>query len=115
MVYENLNEAIKKETKEQTVSIWGDEVTFTPVLISEKLGNGKQLIQIGAIDFRPLYYLMLIDNHTDLDNFDSDEIALIIENEVGELTDEELESEKSNIELYPKTRFDGIWFNSVFK
>ena len=115
-MYNNIKEAIKEETKIKTVSLWGDEITFKPLIISEILGDGKQLIQIGAIDFRPLYYLVRIDSNTDLgsDTFDSDEITLLIENEVVILTDEELDSDKTNLELYPSTRLDGVWYESIF-
>lgn len=63
---------IEQETKERTVSFWGEECTFTPALCDTIIGDGLQLVYFGTIDQRPLHWLIRIDSKTDIDSDDFD-------------------------------------------
>lgn len=94
--YKNIEEAIREETKEQEVSLWGQKLKFTPVLAKEKIGDGKQLVLFGTIDQRPRYWLLLIDSKTNLEenDYNYESLLHILEREFGsydEYKDEDIE------------------------
>ncbi len=111
MNYKNIKEAVKEEIKEHKVSLWGDKLTFTPVLASSKLGNGKKLVALISLDQRPQYWLIRIDNNMSIDDdhFDIEKLIDIIEEEFGRINEEEF-YENSYIatpEFYPRIYWSG--------
>ena len=118
MNYKNINEAVKEETREQEVSLWGDKLTFTPVIASQKIGNGKKLMALFSLDQRPQYWLVRIDSEMSIndDNFDIEELVNIIEEEFGTVNEEEF-YEDLNIEtseFYPKIYWSGGICNEIY-
>ena len=114
--YQNINEAVNQETKEREISLWGDKVTFTPEIASEIIGDGKQLLQIWALGQRPHYWLIRIDSETNIetDDFDIESCVGILEEEFGLISEEDINSDKTNEELYPQIYWDGGVWESVF-
>ena len=66
-------------TQETTRTLWGDSYTFTPVICSEKLGDGEQLIWLSSIDTRPMFWLLFVDSSTDLSEIECDELVSLVE------------------------------------
>jgi len=60
-----LKQWLDQELKPQTVSLWGQPQVFTPVLISDKFGDGKQLVSLHNINQRPRYWLALVSSSWD--------------------------------------------------
>jgi len=117
MKYKNVEEAIKEETKEKIVSLWGDKVTFTPKIASKIIGNGKQLLRIATISQRPYYWLIRIDSKIDVafdEDFDIESYIEILEEEFGRIDEEEMDSDKTNDELYPNLYYDGGSWESIY-
>jgi len=117
MKYKNIEEAINDLTKTQKVSLWGDEIEFTPVVATEKVGNGKQLLQIWTIDQRPQYWYIRIDSETDVSecDFDIEEYLEILEEEFGKLDDEDIALDKFDMEYYyPQLIWQGGLWETVF-
>ena len=117
MKYENITEAVNEETKQKTVSLWGDEVTFTPEIASEMIGDGKQLLSIMTISQRPYYWLIRIDSKINVEfdeNFDIEKYVKILEEEFGRIDDNEMDSDKTNDELYPNLYWDGGSWSSIY-
>ena len=78
-----LKQWIKQETAKTTKRLWGDGVTFRPVLCSEVLGDGQQMVYLGSISQLPNHWLILIDSKTDIESpdFDVETILRPIEDE----------------------------------
>lgn len=111
MNYKNTNQAVKEETKEREVSLWGNKLTFTPVLATSKIGNGNKLVALFSLDQRPQYWLIRIDSNLSIndDEFDIEELVNIIENEFGNINEDEFYRD-SNIEtkeFYPRIYWSG--------
>ena len=99
----NIKQWIEQETKEITVSFWGAETTFFPVLCEPIFGDGLQLVYFGTIDQRPYYWLLLIDSKTDImsDDFDIETLLEPLEECFGKsphdyITQEQFEKEREN-------------------
>lgn len=60
-----LKQWIDQELKPQTVSLWGQPEVFTPVLIGDKFGDGKQLVSLHSLNQRPRYWLALVSSSWD--------------------------------------------------
>ena len=96
-----LDEWIEKETSMRTAKLWGEGVDFEPVLCSEILGDGQQLVYLGTISQRPYYWLIRIDSKTDIESneFDVEDILQPIEDDFGRqldyISEEEFEQLKS--------------------
>lgn len=106
-----IDQLIERETKEQTVSLWGQKCTFTPVMVSEKHGDGLQVVYLSSIDTRPLYWLLCIDSSIDLSDNDS------MNNEdrstygtIDELLVQMVEHEYGNIDSYEAME-DGRYYD----
>ena len=67
-----LEQWIEKETKEITVTHWGVDTTFTPVICDTIIGDGLQLVYFGTIDQRPYHWLIRIDSKIDIESNDFD-------------------------------------------
>lgn len=116
-MYKNIDEAIKELTKKQTVSLWGDEIEFTPEIASEIIGDGKQILQITTISQRPQFWLIRIDSKIDIecDEFDIEQFVEKLEEEFGRADNEEFEnSDKETIDFYPSIYWDGGLWESVY-
>lgn len=76
---------IKTQTKRQRAYLWGDYQVFTPVVLSQIFGDGKQVIYIGSIDQRPKFWIARIDSSQSFepDEFDVEKIVSAIEEEFG--------------------------------
>jgi hypothetical protein len=76
---------IKTQTKRQRAYLWGDYCVFTPVVLSEIFGDGKQVIYIGSIDQRPKFWIARIDSKQSIEplEFDVEQIICAIEDEFG--------------------------------
>lgn len=66
-----IEQLIERETKERTVSFWGEDCTFSPAMVSDKHGDGMQVVWLSSIDTRPLYWLLRIDSSVDLSDDES--------------------------------------------
>jgi hypothetical protein len=103
-----MDEFLKKETSFKNVNFWGVEYSFSPYLCKDKLGDGLQLISVIPLDFRPRYWLVLIDSKTDVESelFAIDEILELIEDEC----DRAFEYDRKTGELfneYPAFNWEG--------
>jgi len=111
MDYKNINQAAEEEIKECEVSLWGDKMTFTPVLATSKLGDGKKLVALISLDQRPQYWLIRIDSNmsVDDDDFNIEKIIDIIEEEFGNINEEEFygNSDINTPEFYPRIYWGG--------
>lgn len=117
MAYKNINEAIIEETKKQTVNLWGNEIKFTPVIATEKVGDGKQLLRIWTIDQRPQFWFIRIDSKTDVseDDFDIEKYIEILEEEFGKLDDDDIDLDIYDMEYYyPQLWWDGGSWESIY-
>lgn len=117
-MYKNIEEATKRLTEKQTVSLWGDEIEFTPEIASEISGDGKQILQITTISQRPQFWLIRIDSKIDVDDddeFDIEKYIEILEDEFGRVDDDDFEnSNKETIDFYPSIYWDGGLWGSVY-
>ncbi len=110
MNYKNIKEAVKEEIKECKVNLWGDKLTFTPVLASLKLGNAKKLVALISLDQRPQYWLIRIDSNMSIDDhFDIEKLVDIIEEEFGNINEEEFYEnlDIATPEFYPRIYWSG--------
>jgi len=132
----SLEEWIAKETTLRTAKLWGDGVEFSPVICSEVIGDGQQLVYLGTISQRPYHWLIRIDSQTDInsDDFDFEDILQPLEECFGRkedyISEEEFQKLKadgddecnicetyeewleSNYE-YPKIGWDGGYWGLV--
>jgi len=78
--------------KPYETTFWGSKYTITPVLIDQKLGDGKQIIAFQPLATRPNFYIIYIDSTWDIDNLSNnidhvcdhyEEICEAIEEEHG--------------------------------
>lgn len=99
---------VENETQEVTKNLWGDEITFKPVICETHLGDGLQLIYVGTIGQRPYHWLMCIDSKTDLNasDFDIEEILEILEDEFGRQENYMSEEEFNSMIDEPESDFD---------
>lgn len=49
--------------------LWGQESTFTPVLISERFGDGRRLMYLSPINDRPAYFVVRVNGRGDVFDF----------------------------------------------
>lgn len=78
---------IKEATSEKIETLWGSELTFSPVMVDEIIGDGLQFLYWGTIDQRPYYWILRIDSKTDIDADDfntQDELLLMVTDQFGE-------------------------------
>ena len=117
-------ELIKSETTPRTVRHWGDTYNLEPVICTDKIGDGKQLLVLSSINQRPQVWYVLIDSSTDVesDDFNYDEVLLHIEDEFGRFDQEgdtdddgkvitDAELEEANV--YPRLNWEGGMWDSV--
>ncbi|WGU68222.1 hypothetical protein QIU19_13305 [Capnocytophaga canimorsus] len=107
-----IDEFIEMITQERTVSFWGDQYTFTPVVCPKIIGDGQQIIYFGTIDQRPFWWYVRIDSKTNVESedFNHEDIVDLLEDYYGvcdpELSEAEFEEIKQKgrdfcEEMYP--------------
>lgn len=77
---------LELECSEHIETLWGQECKVKPELITEKLGDGLQVLYWGTIDQRPQYWVLCIDSKTDIeaDNFNQqDELYNMVTDQFG--------------------------------
>ncbi len=92
--------------RRQAGYLWGQKHFFTPRLLGEVFGDGKQLIWISGINTRPAFWAVRVDSSWSLDNWGEspvladhlEEIYQAIEGEYGT-------GEKEDGSLYAKAQF----------
>lgn len=96
--------------KRQTIEMWGSTYEFTPALVTEIFGDGKQFIKFFPMNYRPLFYLIRVDSGWDEDSSGenpivdhTDEIWEAIEDEFGVCCEERGDCECDGYELFPTT------------
>ncbi|WGU70674.1 hypothetical protein QIU18_00515 [Capnocytophaga canimorsus] len=95
-----IDEFIEMITQERTVSFWGDQYTFTPVVCPKIIGDGQQIIYFGTIDQRPFWWYVRIDSKTNVESedFNHEDIVDLLEDYYGvcdpELSEAEFEEIK---------------------
>lgn len=81
----SMQEWILHETRKRETTFWGEKGVIKPVICSEILGDGLQLVYLVTIDQRPNYWLIRIDSKTNIsdDDFDFETILEPLEEEFG--------------------------------
>jgi hypothetical protein len=74
---------IEALTQETTEWLWGEAYKFIPIVCSNKVGDGEQLIWVESMDMRPCHWLVFIDSKADLDEIDIEEFLLPLEEDFG--------------------------------
>src|ERR1700722_6636073 len=91
--------------RRQKAYLWGQPNWITPRLVSEVFGDGKQLIGIAPINYRPNYFVVRIDSTWIINNHARD-CELLIDN-IDEIYDA-IEEEYPN---WPWYRAYGLKLN----
>ena len=63
-------------------SLWAQVTTFTPVLVSERFGDGRKLMYLSPINDRPAYFVVRVDSRSDVYDY-LDDVYLSAEEEHG--------------------------------
>lgn len=111
MNLDKFNKILENEQKQVTKNLWGSEITFKPKLLEKKYGDGLQLIYIGLLNIRPLYWLIKIDSSCDIedDEFQENILEEIIEDLEEEFVfyDDENEDKFDSYASYPYVYAEG--------
>jgi hypothetical protein len=100
------------ELNECTRTLWGSRLTFHPYLLDKVFGDGHQWVKFWPMNYRPLFYLVRVDQtwnlYDDLQDdgsfrYYTDDIVDAIENELGSYgdLDEEDEGPLDGFERWP--------------
>lgn len=54
-------------TSPRTATLWGNDYTITPALVSRIDGDGLRLLTVTPTNTRPNYYLVRVDSECDID------------------------------------------------
>jgi len=90
-------------TREQTLTLWGQPSTDRHCLISEKHGDGKQLICFETMDSRPFHYYIRVDSSLDLDKEEYEMLSIEDRDNFGSFSEmimQMIEEEYDNIDRY---------------
>lgn len=68
----NTNQLRKFIERRQTAYLWGQPQSITPRLCGRVFGDGRQLIVVSPIMFRPNYFVVRIDSSWSTSNWDRD-------------------------------------------
>jgi uncharacterized phage protein (TIGR01671 family) len=93
-------------TQETTQKLWGEPTTFTPVICTEKVGDGEQLIFVESLDMRPMHWLIFIDSKSDLSDIDIEDFLQPLEECFGR------HPYDNNLEFRNKDEFDAYLKNN---
>lgn len=111
------DELIKEHTEPRIPVLWGDKhEEYIPYLCNEEIGDGKQLMYVQPLSYRPYNWLILVDSKTDFssDDFDIEDILEVVEEECGtwSFMDEDYDDNKN---YYPRINWNGGCFGILAK
>jgi hypothetical protein len=110
----------RRVERRQKAYLWGQPHMITPRLVDEVFGDGRVLLKLWPIMYRPSYYVVRIDSKWDLSNYGDenlladhlDEVYEAIEAQFGyiesrraELIEDGVDPARADLAYYPELGF----------